>query len=96
MKPRFHTLFTLVLAGVAHGSPLVQLRALIAEQPVVSQTKPNTTSSSNSTTLGAAATNASVVLPDGRIQQNVVAADFNVLASVFKSAVVKGDGKIIS
>lgn len=40
----------------------------------------------------AAADGAAVVLPDGRIAQNAVAEDFNVLASPFKSAVVKGDG----
>lgn len=33
-----------------------------------------------------------VVLPDGRIKQDAVPEDFNVLASPFKSAVVKGDG----
>lgn len=33
-----------------------------------------------------------MVLPDGRIKQDAVAEDFNVLASPFKSAVVKGDG----
>jgi hypothetical protein len=43
-------------------------------------------------TGNATATAGSVVLPDGRIQQNVLTTDFNVLASVFKSAVVKGDG----
>lgn len=32
------------------------------------------------------------VLPDGRIAADAVPEDFNVLASVFKSAVVKGDG----
>lgn len=32
------------------------------------------------------------MLPDGRIAQNAVPEDFNVLASPFKSAVVKGDG----
>lgn len=42
-------------------------------------------------TAGNAAT-AALVLPDGRIKQDAVPADFNVLASVFKSAVVKGDG----
>lgn len=44
---------------------------------------------------GAAAGDAAagaVVLPDGRIAQDAVAEDFNVLASPFKSAVVKGDG----
>ncbi|KAK2597829.1 hypothetical protein N8I77_012590 [Diaporthe amygdali] len=40
---------------------------------------------------GAAAAGA-VVLPDGRIKQDAVPEDFNVLASPFKSAVVKGDG----
>lgn len=39
---------------------------------------------------GAAA--GAVVLPDGRIKQDAVPEDFNVLASPFKSAVVKGDG----
>jgi hypothetical protein len=39
---------------------------------------------------GAAA--GAVVLPDGRIAQDAVPEDFNVLASPFKSAVVKGDG----
>lgn len=34
----------------------------------------------------------SLVLPDGRIKQDAKPEDFNVLASVFKSAVVKGDG----
>lgn len=38
------------------------------------------------------ATTTALVLPDGRIKQNAVATDFDVLASVFKSAVVKGDG----
>lgn len=33
-----------------------------------------------------------LVLPDGRIKQDAKPEDFNVLASVFKSAVVKGDG----
>ncbi|KAK1574594.1 uncharacterized protein LY79DRAFT_523520 [Colletotrichum navitas] len=33
-----------------------------------------------------------LVLPDGRIKADAVPEDFNVLASVFKSAVVKGDG----
>ncbi|GKT45437.1 uncharacterized protein ColSpa_05618 [Colletotrichum spaethianum] len=45
---------------------------------------------------GAAAGNATagaLVLPDGRIKAGAVPEDFNVLASVFKSAVVKGDGK---
>lgn len=32
------------------------------------------------------------MLPDGRIKQDAVPEDFNVLASPFKSAVVKGDG----
>lgn len=44
---------------------------------------------------GAAADDAAagaVVLPDGRIKQDAVPEDFNVLASPFKSAVVKGDG----
>lgn len=44
---------------------------------------------------GAAAGDAAagaVVLPDGRIAQDAVPEDFNVLASPFKSAVVKGDG----
>lgn len=44
---------------------------------------------------GAAAGDAAagaVVLPDGRIKQDAVPEDFNVLASPFKSAVVKGDG----
>ncbi|TQN67539.1 hypothetical protein CSHISOI_07913, partial [Colletotrichum shisoi] len=33
-----------------------------------------------------------LVLPDGRIKADAVPEDFNVLESVFKSAVVKGDG----
>ncbi|TLD18004.1 hypothetical protein PspLS_10477 [Pyricularia sp. CBS 133598] len=33
-----------------------------------------------------------LVLPDGRIKKDAKPEDFNVLASVFKSAVVKGDG----
>ncbi|KAL0930607.1 uncharacterized protein CTRU02_214682 [Colletotrichum truncatum] len=42
---------------------------------------------------GAKAGNTSaLVLPDGRIAQDAKAENFNVLASVFKSAVVKGDG----
>ncbi|KAH8776758.1 hypothetical protein F5883DRAFT_627357 [Diaporthe sp. PMI_573] len=44
---------------------------------------------------GAAAGDAAagaVVLPDGRIAQDAVPENFNVLASPFKSAVVKGDG----
>ncbi|KAH7346594.1 hypothetical protein BKA65DRAFT_280607 [Rhexocercosporidium sp. MPI-PUGE-AT-0058] len=36
------------------------------------------------------------VLPDGRIAQDAVPEDFNVLASAFKSAVVKGDGLVFS
>ncbi|ORY60001.1 uncharacterized protein BCR38DRAFT_398030 [Pseudomassariella vexata] len=39
---------------------------------------------------------ADLVLPDGRIAADAVAEDFNVLASVFKSAVVKGDGLVFS
>lgn len=43
---------------------------------------------------GAKAGNASaLVLPDGRIKQDATPESFNVLESVFKSAVVKGDGK---
>lgn len=42
-----------------------------------------------------AATNSTLVLPDGRIAQDAVPEDFNVLASVFKSAVVKGDGTFL-
>lgn len=34
-----------------------------------------------------------LVLPDGRIKQDATPESFNVLESVFKSAVVKGDGK---
>ncbi|KAH7359258.1 hypothetical protein B0T11DRAFT_330954 [Plectosphaerella cucumerina] len=45
---------------------------------------------------GGAAGNGTVpgalVLPDGRIKADAVPEDFNVLESVFKSAVVKGDG----
>ncbi|KAK1972337.1 hypothetical protein LY78DRAFT_665411 [Colletotrichum sublineola] len=44
---------------------------------------------------GAGASNATasaLVLPDGRIKADAVPEDFNVLESVFKSAVVKGDG----
>ncbi|KAK2044668.1 hypothetical protein LZ31DRAFT_618446 [Colletotrichum somersetense] len=37
-----------------------------------------------------------LVLPDGRIKADAVPEDFNVLASVFKSAVVKGDGLVFS
>lgn len=33
-----------------------------------------------------------LLLPDGRIGQDIVETDFNVVASVFKSAVVKGEG----
>lgn len=36
-----------------------------------------------------------LVLPDGRIAPDAVPEDFNVLESVFKSAVVKGDGTCI-
>ncbi|KAL8383666.1 hypothetical protein RB595_010731 [Gaeumannomyces hyphopodioides] len=46
-------------------------------------------------TAGGAAGSA-LVLPDGRIAQNVQPEGFNVLASVFKSAVVKGDGLVFS
>ncbi|KAH7397814.1 hypothetical protein BKA64DRAFT_48479 [Cadophora sp. MPI-SDFR-AT-0126] len=51
------------------------------------------------TTNGTAAGNttaAAGVLPDGRIAQGAVPEDFNVLASKFKSAVVKGDGLVFS
>ncbi|TLS26369.1 hypothetical protein PpBr36_04915 [Pyricularia pennisetigena] len=37
-----------------------------------------------------------LVLPDGRIKKDAKPEDFNVLASVFKSAVVKGDGLVFS
>ncbi|KLU90606.1 hypothetical protein MAPG_10458 [Magnaporthiopsis poae ATCC 64411] len=39
-----------------------------------------------------AGTNGTLVLPDGRIAQNIQPEGFNVLESVFKSAVVKGEG----
>lgn len=45
------------------------------------------TGATNGTPTGGA------VLPDGRVAQNAVATDFNVLASKFKSTVVKGDCK---
>lgn len=50
-------------------------------------------------TNGTAAGNATAVaavLPDGRIAQGAVPEDFNVLASKFKSAVVKGDGMCLA
>lgn len=37
-----------------------------------------------------------LLLPDGRIGQNIVETDFNVVSSVFKSAVVKGEGLVFS
>ncbi|KAJ3959650.1 hypothetical protein N0V92_003742 [Colletotrichum tropicale] len=37
-----------------------------------------------------------LVLPDGRIKQDATPENFNVLESVFKSAVVKGDGLVFS
>ncbi|GKT93517.1 hypothetical protein CT0861_12327 [Colletotrichum tofieldiae] len=42
------------------------------------------------------ATAGAIVLPDGRIKADAVPEDFNVLGSVFKSAVVKGDGLLFS
>ncbi|OLN98066.1 hypothetical protein CCHL11_06786 [Colletotrichum chlorophyti] len=45
---------------------------------------------------GAAGNTSALVLPDGRIKQDAKPEDFNVLASVFKSAVVKGDGLVFS
>lgn len=85
------TAISALLVASAYVSPFIQPRAIIVDLPVISEAK-NGTSLSNSTALGTAATNSSIVLPDGRIQQAVVATDFNALASVFKSAVVKGDG----
>jgi hypothetical protein len=79
-------LCALTLTKSVYASPCVQPRAKISDLPVISETKTNGTSTT--------ATNSSVVLPDGRIKQDAVATDFNVLASVFKSAVVKGDGRI--
>lgn len=65
-------------------------------------TNTNTNTNNNSpaanVATGAATTAAgnssagALVLPDGRIKQDAKPEDFNVLASVFKSAVVKGDG----
>ncbi|CZR51988.1 uncharacterized protein PAC_01865 [Phialocephala subalpina] len=56
----------------------------------------NTTATSSAANITAAATNSFVVLPGGRIAQSAVATDFSVLASVFKSAAVKGDGLVFS
>lgn len=53
--------------------------------------KAGNTPAPNTAAAGNASTGA-LVLPDGRIRQDAKPEDFNVLASVFKSAVVKGDG----
>ena len=54
------------------------------------------TSAGANSPRGAAAINPSHSLPDHRIAQAAVATDFKVLASVFKSAFVKGDGLVFS
>ncbi|KAH9208686.1 hypothetical protein DL95DRAFT_372985 [Leptodontidium sp. 2 PMI_412] len=53
--------------------------------------KPAANGTANGNTTAAVA-----VLPDGRIAQGAVPEDFNVLASKFKSAVVKADGLVFS
>lgn len=62
---------------------------------VTAGTESTTGSAASNITAGAATntTAGALVLPDGRIKKDAVPEDFNVLASVFKSAVVKGDGK---
>ncbi|KAF6826572.1 hypothetical protein CPLU01_09604 [Colletotrichum plurivorum] len=45
---------------------------------------------------GGASNTSALVLPDGRIKQDATPESFNVLESVFKSAVVKGDGLVFS
>ncbi|KAI6370622.1 hypothetical protein MCOR25_004166 [Pyricularia grisea] len=57
--------------------------------------KPGAAKNGTAGAVGAAAGGNStgpLVLPDGRIKKDAKPEDFNVLASVFKSAVVKGDG----
>lgn len=85
----------LITAAAAYACPTIESRAKIADQPVVEA--PKKSNSTASTDIGTKNTTAAAaaVLPDGRIQQAAVATDFNVLASVFKSAVVKGDGTYI-
>lgn len=55
----------------------------------------NSTANAGGATGGAAkaGNTTALVLPDGRIKQDATPENFNVLESVFKSAVVKGDGK---
>ncbi|KAK0107684.1 hypothetical protein ONS96_003485 [Cadophora gregata f. sp. sojae] len=68
-----------------------------AANPAKNATAPADTAepAKNGTATGDATTGAAV-LPDGRIAQDAVPEDFNVLASKFKSAVVKGDGLVFS
>ena len=61
-----------------------------APKPVEAPMPPTNGTAAGNTTAVAA------VLPDGRIAQEAVPEDFNVLASKFKSAVVKGDGMCLA
>jgi len=89
------TLLSYLLTTTVYACPTTPNRAKISDLPII--VEPKKSNGTSSSTIGAkGATNttaAAAVLPDGRIEQAVVATDFNVLASVFKSAVVKGDGK---
>lgn len=53
----------------------------------------NATAGAGGAAAGGDSKAGALVLPDGRIKKDAKPEDFNVLASVFKSAVVKGDGK---
>ncbi|KAH8845486.1 hypothetical protein MCOR27_007105 [Pyricularia oryzae] len=52
----------------------------------------NATAGAGGAAAGGDSKAGALVLPDGRIKKDAKPEDFNVLASVFKSAVVKGDG----
>ncbi|PVH84119.1 glycoside hydrolase family 131 protein [Cadophora sp. DSE1049] len=97
-----------LLAISAYATPLLTRNPKqAAEKPAACSVKAPKASNNATTpvevpkpaTNGTAAGNATAtapVLPDGRIAQDAVPEDFNVLASKFKSAVVKGDGLVFS
>lgn len=79
-------------AAPAKGN--AKANATAAATPAKGAAKGNSTGSAAGATAGTAAGGA--VLPDGRIAQDAKPEDFNVLASKFKSAVVKGEGLVFS
>ncbi|KAG4430857.1 hypothetical protein IFR05_013658 [Cadophora sp. M221] len=103
---KFHpsTLISLLILS-ASASPLVSRNQqakkaaacnVAGGKPANNATKPAEVPKTANGTANGNVTATAGVLPDGRIAQGAVPEDFNVLASKFKSAVVKGDGLLFS